>query len=519
EKAVAHLIEDGMVAGNGLPDITVNQVSVPSWPQSMVRGTLYSMLTGSNIMVGMADIPFDPEEEGWDCGDIVVDIPQGIYQFPSQLPTIPSQLGTTPCHLLSNYEDENRIGFPPVFTHTSNEGNSSPRDAATAFGHDQYQDWVQGLAESLPDSTLQTNIPHRRGSWPISIPIGQLSWETGNEPDGKRFFWGSAEEYRLKADAIYEGVRAADDRRNRHTPIFYGGFGDSTVFNVGKVEPDVAPDDTDWDAFRKTLRDYRDLSGADEDYGFSFHLFPNPGYGMGEHNIGKYWKVLMEADWESDSIDSIDRIIISAFDPYGQIGNRERQDPEGWKTEVENSSLLTLELAHLMYLIQERNIEAVYFWKLMDLAGAENTSGFFGMPTETSGPLHVRRGYRLLRDVWNVVEDGYMATAMSRDEAAPGLSFENEHQNEDDPSYYDIVEIRGRNGLILRTELNGEAGITWTDDMLVHSCKTNDEINNQRPSGDRIAEVMAKMDWVIYQDVPAGQGEPCPSISANAPNE
>ena len=227
----------------------------------------------------------------------------------------------------------------------------------------------------------------------------------------------------------------------------------------------------------------------------------------------------MEADWERDSIDSIDRIIISAFDPYGQIGNRERQDPERWKTEVENSSLLTLELAHLMYLIQERNIEAVYFWKLMDLAGAENTSGFFGMPTETSGPLHVRRGYRLLRDVWKVVEDGYMATAMSRDEAAPGLSPEKEHQNEDDPSYYDIVEIRGRNGLILRTELNGGAGITWTDDMLVHSCKTNDEINNQRPSGDRIAEVMAKMDWVIYQEVPAGQGEPCPSTSANAPNE
>ena len=64
-----------------------------------------------------------------------------------------------------------------------------------------------------------------------------------------------------------------------------------------------------------------------------------------------------------------------------------------------------------------------------------------------------------------------------------------------------------------------DAGITWTDDMLVHSCKTNDEINNQRPSGDRIAEVMAKMDWVIYQEVPAGQGEPCPSTSANAPNE
>ena len=235
-----------------------------------------------------------------------------------------------------------------------------------------------------------------------------MSYETGNEPDGLYFFWGNADSYAEKADAAWKGVNAGD----KTATLTYGGFGASTVFDMGKVGVGA----TSWDAFRDTLQETPDGS-------LSFHLFRNPGYGS--YNGGQFeksWDDLNDTSAHPWPMTDADHAVLSAFDVFGR--NTE-EDETGttvespWKIAVEDSSWLTWELAELLYFAQERDLDAVYLWKLMDIE-SEGQSGFI----DSCG--NPRRGYEQLVHVWQVIEDGYSATR----EAG-------------------VVTVRGRNGHIL----------------------------------------------------------------------
>jgi len=431
DDAIAEVTQSGPTADNGLPSVTINQIASTGWasgsgllPTSTVAPHLADLLRDTNLMVGLADIPFSPADAG--CTALPGGLPGDIYTE-SSLDLLRSQRSGA---------HQYRVGFPPVFDSTM---------CPDAFDSGAYSDWVEEVAADIDASN----------------PVGDVSWETGNEPDGVYFFWGAAGAYQDKASAAELGIRRVDPTSR----ITYGGFGASTVLDMGKVGVSTG---NDWDDFRDTLADTPDES-------LSFHLFRNPGYGP--YNGGtfeKSWEDLASAPWP---VTDADHVVLSAFDLFGRNGT------DTWKAALENSSWLTYELAELLFFAHERDIDAIYLWKLLDI-DSEGQSGFFdecGVP---------RRSYDLLVDVWEVVEDGYVAT---RD--AQGL-----------------VEIRGLNGLVL--EASADQAIAHTSDMDIQSCWV-DDLTESLPSGavgGELTTTWGSMDWVIYAEVSPGAGQACPSV-------
>ncbi|HJN77638.1 MAG TPA: hypothetical protein QGF58_27205 [Myxococcota bacterium] len=430
-------------ASNGLPNLTINQVSATGWaqgaellPVSTVSGPLASIADSSNLMVGLADIPFSPAEAS--CTALPNTLPADEYGAYGPLDLLLSQ---------RNDGTQHRVGFAPEFTTAM---------CPDSFDHGDYAAWVEELAGDL------------------SKAKGDISYETGNEPDGLYFFWGNATSYDAKADAAYAGIRAAD----KDATVTYGGFGSSTVFDTGKVSNGW----TSWDDFRATLDDTPDES-------FSFHLFRNPGFGAYDGGqFEKTWDDLNGHRWPTTDAD---HVVLSAFDVFGR--NTEK-DADGeaiespWKIALEDSSWLTYELAELLFFLHERDIDAVYLWKLMDI-GSEGQSGFFD---ECGNP---RNGYGQLVEVWSVIEGGYSA---SREKS--------------------VVTIEGTNGLILQA--SADTQFSHDKDMEISSCWVDDLDETLLPSGpvgDDVSATWARMDWVVYRNVTLGAGSPCPSTVATPP--
>ncbi len=445
DAVMTELRATGPVGHNGLPNLTVNQVSATGWangaallPVSTVSGHLQTLADRSNLMVGLADIPFAPREAG--CWGLPNSLPSEEYGSYTTLALLDSQrnaAGTL----------QHRVGFPPAF---------GPDICPLTFEHGDYADWVEELAGDLAHAT------------------GDVSYETGNEPDGVFFFWGDAEAYQDKAAAAYKGIRAAD----KDATVTYGGFGGSTVFDIGKVGVGA----TSWDDFRDTLADTPDQS-------FSFHLFRNPGFGT--YAGGQFEKTWDDLDTHAWPATDADHAVLSAFDVFGR--NTE-EDATGtpvespWKIALEDSSWLTWELAELLYFAQERDLAAVYLWKLMDIA-SEGQSGFFdpcGQP---------RRGYEQLVEVWAVIEDGYTAT---RDAG--------------------VVTVRGTNGQVLKA--SATTSFSHDSDMDISSCFVDDLDESLLPSsavGTAIGASWAQMDWVVYTEVTPGRGASCSSVVTTFP--
>ncbi|MCP4870622.1 MAG: hypothetical protein GY898_18115 [Proteobacteria bacterium] len=438
ETALGRLKDDGLVGGlSQLPDVTVNRVTSARWPNpasvepaASSAFLLRPLLDHANVMVGMEDLPYDPwAVAGSTCQDLMhAHFPIAIYAPWSIADACDAMAETGLPSAPGPNSMENR--FPPIFD-----------QFPVPFGATEYSAWVKQLGLGLAGTP------------------GEVTWETGTEPDGARFFWGDSADMIDKGDAIWLGTNAAAATTHEDTQVFYGGMGSATMLDLGRAQPG---NHTDFDDFRFAL-DQR-MNPAS---GISFHLFPNHFQGGIRE---KSWDDMhMSIGWFDFTTDDL---ILSSFDVYGRI-------TPGYTRSMKQSSWLVMELAELLYLAQSRDIEQIYFWKLVDFCG-KGPAGFFDLDGEPTPAYH-----RLL-EVWNVVKGGYAAY-----DAGDGIL------------------VVGTNGRVLRTYDSGGAP-AWSNDQDMLMCKTND-LGSLAGAPDPVAiqDAFADMDWVIYEPVPAGTGLPC----------
>ena len=189
--------------------------------------------------------------------------------------------------------------------------------------------------------------------------LSSISFEIGNEPDARKYFWSSPEDFIKTAQSIKAVLL------KYHQSIYCCAF-TSEFANRDKQES------------KKYLDLLKDAVFF-KDVNLSFHFYPNNKYTV-----------------NTLSLPFSDNAIISEFNLFSY----QTQKTTG-KINYTNSSEFASSLIELLQYAYEKNIKEIYFFNLVDNPKKEASLGFF----DANG--NSKASYQYLMKVYSVVKDGY----------------------------------------------------------------------------------------------------------------
>ena len=188
--------------------------------------------------------------------------------------------------------------------------------------------------------------------------LGNMEFEIGNEPNAPRYFWGNATDWKKVRNVMKE------------TLAQYGKTGMCCGYTSSMfLQPDK-------DRHKPFIQDWRD--DVQPNFQTSFHVYLQTGSG--------------KANLVSPKLDVSGGMITE----YGMFSHFTVE-----KASRKASSEYVAGFVQLLAFTFENNIEAVYLFPLMDDSQKKAKMGYFdkdGNPKES---------YRLFKQVWEVVKDGY----------------------------------------------------------------------------------------------------------------
>ncbi len=403
QAAYQALQDEGMVSANALPDLCVNQIfkdgfhpcrmnacraqcgctaNATPWPvipadpaccPGLGLGPQVQDLLGDwNLLVTLSNLPYVSDYAGYQQGNSCVRVAPGD---PTQANHVAQQVslpGIYPESVQDLLDETAWTSFPPVF-------DDPQLCADSVFGEPEWMDYLEALHEGF------TGQP------------GEIAYETGNEPEARRFFWGDASDFAGKSASIYDALRRKGPRPDvvaRPSHIFFGGFTGQTLSGLASGEPAA---DANAAAFFDEYSRYRD-GGRDTAHTPSFHVFRQIGWGENQDPdlpTEKRWSTLQA---RADTLD-LRGGAISAFNLYA----RAHECGSPWREDLIESDYFSYELAELLLFAHRTGLARIYMWKLLDFADEPSRLGFFdeaGQPKES---------FRQLARVWRVIRSGYRA--------------------------------------------------------------------------------------------------------------
>lgn len=243
---------------------------------------------------------------------------------------------------LSNYPD-----IPSIQYDQSNNPDQSAMRAYTnrqaPKNIDAYQSYLSNFLDNLQSKNLLQNV----------------SFEIGNEPDAKTYFWGKPNDFIRVARAVKQTLAKYNE------PVYCCGF-TSEFANQGSSKN----------------ADYYNLLNDNSFFdhiNLSFHFYKN--------DVNDITKI---------HLPRLDNSIISEFNMYS-YQKKSTQD----KTAFTNSPAFVPLLVKALVFAYKNNIKAIYLFKVADTPGKEGTTGFF----DENG--NVKPSYNYFKSVFDVVKDGY----------------------------------------------------------------------------------------------------------------
>ena len=187
--------------------------------------------------------------------------------------------------------------------------------------------------------------------------LENMSFEIGNEPDSKKFFWGDPQDFVDIAKSTYSILK------NYNRPIYCCGF-TSEFANNAKTNPELT------NLINSNFMDKVNLS---------FHFYQNKKF-----------------DINSLRLPHLNNSIITEFNFYAY-------QKEGSETKIafSNSPAFGSLLIQTLIFAYKNDIKKIYFFKLVDLPNKEGTLGFF------DGNGNAKPPYTYLVKIYDVIKDGF----------------------------------------------------------------------------------------------------------------
>lgn len=283
-------------------------------------------------------------------------------------------------------ELRDRDSFPPLFTVST---------AAQPFGAAEFEDYVSELYDHLSPRAKQ-----------------RVLFETGNEPEALQFFWGTANDYLGKADAIRAGLRRTATpsgavRRPYRGPIFFGGFTSATMADLPVLDPPAVDNQHD---FFQTAFSYNNTS--DPAYPLGFHMFRHLGYGVSGAVGGVQEKGFDDIAAKALSTGlSLNGASISSYSLFGKVGRL----GSDWKVDLLNSDFYVYDLAQqVLPFTYDQGVEDLYFWKLFHRDVDDDHRGAFTIDTSAATMAQAvvpNARFHSVSLVWELISDGYQVQA------------------------------------------------------------------------------------------------------------
>jgi hypothetical protein len=185
-----------------------------------------------------------------------------------------------------------------------------------------------------------------------------MSFEIGNEPDAKRYFWGNSKDFVNVARATYNVLQ------NYNRPIYCCGF-TSEYSNNAKTNSDLT----------QLISDANFMSKVN----LSFHFYQNQKFDINKLRLPH-----------------LNNSIITEFNFFAYQTPRSTA-----RIAFSNSPAFGSLLIQTLILAYKNDIKKIYFFKLVDVPGKEGTLGFFD---QNGNP---KPSYNYLIQIYNVIKDGY----------------------------------------------------------------------------------------------------------------
>ncbi|MCZ2460833.1 MAG: hypothetical protein LC128_14530 [Chitinophagales bacterium] len=247
---------------------------------------------------------------------------------------------------LSNFPNISSIQYKttdrPDYKNSDEKQNFTNRYPPVNF--DAYQNYLTNFIDSLQKKNVLQNV----------------SFEIGNEPDSKRFFWGSPDDF-IK---IAKSTAAALENYQR--PVYCCGF-TAEFANGGAAQRHEYLDLIQDSDFRKKVN-------------LSFHFYQNNKFEI-----------------QHTDLPGLKNSIITEFNFYANM--KKGSD----KLDIANSPLFGSLLIQMLDFAYKNDINKIYLFKLIDVANKEGALGFFD---ENGNP---KPAYNEFLKVFNVVKDGFRA--------------------------------------------------------------------------------------------------------------
>ncbi len=209
---------------------------------------------------------------------------------------------------------------------------------------DAYQNYLTNFINSLQQKNVLQNV----------------SFEIGNEPDSKRFFWGSPDDF------IKIAKSTAAVLENYQRPVYCCGF-TAEFANGGAAQRHEYLELIQDPDFRKKVN-------------LSFHFYQNNKFEI-----------------QQTDLPGLKNSIITELNFYANM--KKGSD----KLDIANSPLFGSLLIQMLNFAYKNDINKIYLFKLIDVANKEGALGFFD---ENGTP---KPAYNEFLKVFNVVKDGFRA--------------------------------------------------------------------------------------------------------------
>jgi hypothetical protein len=207
---------------------------------------------------------------------------------------------------------------------------------------DAYQNYLTNFLNSLQEKNDLQNI----------------SFEIGNEPDSKRFFWGTPEDF----TKIAKATASALEKYKR--PVYCCGF--TAEFADGGANAHQT--------YLNLMKDQNFRSNVN----LSFHFY--------QSNRFEINKIQLPA---------LKNSIITEFNFYGNMKKGSN------RLDVTNSPVFGSLFIQLLDFAYKNEVSKIYLFKLVDVANKEGLLGFF----DVNG--NPKPSYNAFIKVYNVIKDGY----------------------------------------------------------------------------------------------------------------
>ena len=244
---------------------------------------------------------------------------------------------------ISNFPDVSSIQY----NHASDDAEQNKMRSFTnrraPVNMSAFQDYLSGFLDGLQNKNLLQNV----------------SFEIGNEPDAKQYFWGNTADFINAAKSIKQTIA------KYNKPVYCCGF-TSNFANKGSSK---SPD------YYNFLND----NSFFDHVNLSFHFYKD--------EINDITKIRLPR---------LNNSIITEFNMYSY----QKFSTPG-RTEITNSPQFGSLLIKTLVFTYKNNIKEIYLFKLADTPGKQGTTGFF------DGDGNQRPSYEYFKNIYNVVKNKY----------------------------------------------------------------------------------------------------------------